>query len=69
MVGVQSSDVVRLHAVMMFERYNLRPAQALQLAGALQWCEYRTEGRVFLTADLRLREVALRSGFEVGLVS
>jgi hypothetical protein len=40
-------------------------ADALQLAAALEWCEGAPQGRVFLTADLKLREAALFSDFDV----
>ncbi len=66
---VQPSNIIRLHATTIVERYDLRPPAALQLAAALEWCEHESEGRVFLTADSRLREIAMYSGFEVELVS
>jgi hypothetical protein len=34
------------------------------LAAALEWCEYAPQGRVFLTADQKLRDAALLSGFD-----
>jgi len=34
------------------------------LAAALEWCEDAPQGRVFLTADRRLREAAMLSGFD-----
>ena len=48
----------------LLERYDLRAADALQLAAALGWCENAPRGRVFLTADQKLREAALLSGFD-----
>ena len=48
----------------LVERYDLRAADALQLAAALGWCEDAPQGRVFLTADRKLREAVLLSGFD-----
>jgi hypothetical protein len=46
------------------DRYNLRAADSFQLAATLEWCEYAPQGRVFLTADQKLRGAALLSGFD-----
>ena len=40
------------------------PRDSLQLAAALSWCEDVPQGRVFLTADQKLREAALLSGLD-----
>jgi len=61
---IQPSDVLRTRAAQLVERYDLRAADSLQLAAAFEWCEDVPQGRVFLTADLRLKEAALLSGFE-----
>ncbi len=61
---VQPSDSLRTNAVQLVERYDLRAADALQLAAALAWCEDVPQGRVFLTADQRLREAAALHGFD-----
>ncbi len=63
---VQPSEVVRVRATSLVERHDLRAADALQLAAALEWCENQPQGRVFLTADQRLREAALVHGFDTG---
>jgi predicted nucleic acid-binding protein len=63
---VQPSDALRARAGALVDRYNLRAADALQLAAAIEWCEDQPDGRVFLTADQRLREAALLCGFETG---
>ena len=60
---VQPSNALRSKAVLV-ERYDLRAADALQLAAALGWCEDAPQGRVFLTADRKLREAALLKGFD-----
>jgi len=47
----------------LLERYPLRAADALQLAAALEWCEGKPAGNVFLTFDRRLGEAAGLAGF------
>lgn len=61
---IQPSDALRAHAAELVERFDLRAADSLQLAAALEWCEGAPQGRVFLTADQKLREAALLSGFD-----
>ena len=61
---IQPSDVLRASSSQLVERYDLRAADAFQLGAALQWCEDAPQGRVFLTADRRLREAARSSGFD-----
>ena len=45
--------------------YDLRAADALQLAAALLWAEGSPTGRVFHTFDRRLATAAMREGFTV----
>lgn len=61
---IQPSDALRAKAAQLVDRYDLRAADSFQLAAALEWCEDATQGRVFLTTDQKLREVALLSGFD-----
>jgi predicted nucleic acid-binding protein len=61
---IQPSDAVRAKAMQLVDRYELRAADALQLAAALAWCEDLPQGRVFLTADQKLQEAAMLSGFD-----
>lgn len=61
---IQPSNILRSKAVQLVERYDLRAADSLQLAAALAWCEDAPQGRVFLTADQKLREAALLAGFD-----
>ncbi len=61
---IQPSDVVRAKAMQLVDRYDLRAADALQLAAALVWCEDLPQGRMFLTADQKLQEAAMLSGFD-----
>ena len=60
---IQPSDAVRAKSAHLVDRYDLRAADSFQLAAALEWCEDVPQGRVFLTADQRLREAARFSGF------
>ena len=60
---IEPSAKVALDARNLLERYQLRAADALQLAAALQWCEGKPKSRVFLTFDRRLREAAGLAGF------
>lgn len=62
---IQPSDALRAKAARLVDHYDLRAADSLQLAAALQWCEDMPQGRVLLTADQKLKEAALLSGFDV----
>lgn len=61
---IQPSDALRGKAIQLVDHYDLRAADSFQLAAALQWCEDAPQGRVFLTTDQKLGEVALLSGFD-----
>lgn len=61
---IQPTDDLRTKAALLVERCDLRAADSLQLAAALAWCEQVPQGRVLLTADQKLREAALLSGFD-----
>jgi uncharacterized protein len=61
---IQPSDALRAKATQLVDRYDLRAADSLQLAAALEWCEDAPQSRAFLTADHRLREAAMLSGFD-----
>ncbi len=61
---IQPSDALRARSIELVERYDLRAADSLQLAAALEWCEGAPEGHVFLTIDQKLREAALLNGFD-----
>lgn len=60
---IQPSDALRAKATQLVDRYDLRSADALQLAAALVWCQDVPQGRVFLTADQKLHEAAVLAGF------
>jgi hypothetical protein len=61
---IQPSNALRSDAVELIERYDLKAADAMQLAAALNWCEDSPRGEIFLTADRRLREAAVLCGFD-----
>jgi uncharacterized protein len=61
---VQPSEAVRAKGIQLVDRYDLRAADALQLAAALEWCEDGPRGRIFLTTDQKLKEAAMLSGFD-----
>jgi len=61
---IQPSDALRTKALLLVDRYDLRAADSLQLAAALEWCEDAPQGRGFLTADEKLRKASLLSGFD-----
>jgi hypothetical protein len=60
---VEPSVKVARQARALLELYPLRAADALQLAAALEWCEGKPKGIVFLSFDQRLREAATLAGF------
>lgn len=62
--AIQPSDTLRAKSIDLVDRYDLRTADSLQLAAALEWCEDVPQGRVFLTADQKLRNAALLCGFD-----
>lgn len=62
---IQPSESLRLHAIQLLQRHDLRAADALQLAAALEWCTRQPKGYAFLTADQRLGDAAMLQGFDV----
>jgi predicted nucleic acid-binding protein len=61
---VHPSNALRDRAMELVERYDLKAADAMQLAAAFDWCEDFPRGEIFLTADQKLREAAVLSGFD-----
>jgi predicted nucleic acid-binding protein len=61
---IQPSDALRAKATQLVDRYDLRAADAMQLAAALEWCQDVPQSRVFLTADQKLRDAAVLAGFD-----
>jgi len=62
---VQPLEEVRTTACRALRVHELRAADALQLAAALVWAEHHPAGMEFVCLDRRLRDVAMREGFEV----
>lgn len=62
---VEPSDGLRDRAARLLDVHQLRAADALQLAAALDWCEESTAGAGFVCLDQRLRAAATREGFDV----
>ena len=63
--AVVPTDSLRWHAGRLLAVHPLRAVDALQLAAALAWCENRPRAEGLLTLDLRLRDAAVREGFDV----
>jgi predicted nucleic acid-binding protein len=62
---IEPSNTLRTKSIQLLDRYDLRAADSLQLAAALEWCEDDPQGRPFLSADQRLAGAARLSGFDV----
>jgi predicted nucleic acid-binding protein len=62
-IPIQPSLKIAAQASSLLELHPLRAAVALQLAAALEWCEGKPKGKVFLSFDQRLREAAALAGF------
>ena len=61
---IRPSETVRDQALRLLRVHALRAADSLQLAAALEWVGTPPDG-VFLTFDDRLRDAAVREGFQV----
>lgn len=66
---VSPAASVRDTARRLLRVHPLRAADALQLAAAFEAAEGRPSGTTLLTFDERLRNVALREGFDVPAIS
>jgi predicted nucleic acid-binding protein len=62
---VQPSEHLRDLAESLPERYQLRAADALQLAAALIWCKEKPRHRPFASFDEQLAHTAAKAGFTV----
>jgi predicted nucleic acid-binding protein len=62
---IQPRESIRANAIRLVQQYDLRAADALQMAAALEWCEGSPGNRIFLTLDARLRDSAQLIGFDV----
>ena len=62
-VPIRPSAKIASQACLLLELHPLSAADALQLAAALEWCDGKPKGYVFLSFDQRLREAAGLAGF------
>jgi hypothetical protein len=67
-ISAGASQSIAVDACLLLELYPLFAADALQLATALEACEHKPQGFVFVTADRRLAEAAGRCGFSVEFI-
>ncbi len=64
-VEVAPSESVRTIAERVLAAHAVRAADSLQLAAALIWCGGNAPGAQLVAFDARLREAALREGFDL----
>ena len=62
---VEPTQAVRRSTVDLLRQHPLRVADALQLAAARVWAGERPDGQGFVCLDGRLRDVAIKEGFQV----
>jgi predicted nucleic acid-binding protein len=62
---VAPTPPLRERASRLLAGHPLRPADALQLAAALVWCDESPQGDAFVCLDERLADAARREGFSV----
>ena len=65
---IQPSEPLRDLACVQLERFDIRAADAFQLAAALIWCKQNPRGRLFVCNDRRLGEAARQASFSVDSV-
>jgi predicted nucleic acid-binding protein len=66
---IVATDHVRHSAIGVLATFDLRSADAIQLASALVWCKDKPRNRTFVCFDRRLAEAARSVGFTaVGIV-
>jgi len=62
---IEPIEAVRVTAARLLRTHVLRAGDALQLAAALAWSDFKPQGMGFVSLDKRLREAALKEGFSV----
>ena len=62
---VLMTEELRGFCIELLSRYDLRAADAIQLAAALIWCDGHPRGRSFITFDERLSVAANEAGFDL----
>lgn len=65
---IRPTNSIRTRAIDLAMKFDLRAADSLQLAAALEWCHDQPRGEVFLSADHKLRHAALAVGFDAKTV-
>jgi len=61
---VYPREELRERAERLVDRFPLKAADAQQLAAAMTWCLGRPRGRVFISGDSQLLDVARQLGFQ-----
>jgi predicted nucleic acid-binding protein len=61
---IQPREGLRTQAESLLDRYQLRAADALQLAAACTWTMNHPNGRAFISADEQLLKAARMMGFQ-----
>ena len=64
-IEVLPTTKLRELAIELLRQYDLRAADAIQIASALLWCNEKSNGKPFITFDDRLADAALKAGFAV----
>lgn len=64
-IEIQPNADLRDEALRLLDLHPLRAADALQLAAALECAGARPRGFPFVCTDQRLRDAAIRQGFDV----
>ncbi len=64
-IEVEPSEAIRTLAASAIDRYELRAADAMQLAASLLLCRERPSGRTFVCFDKKLSIAADLAGFTV----
>jgi predicted nucleic acid-binding protein len=67
-ISADSPESITVEACSLLELYPLRAADALQLAVAMEVCDHRPQGYLFVTADQRLADAARNTGFSVEFI-
>ena len=61
---IQPTREVRRRALRLLRLHHISAADSFQLSAALAWCGEKTDGAGFVCLDSRLRDAAMREGFE-----
>jgi predicted nucleic acid-binding protein len=64
-IEILATNRIRHSAISLLENYDLRSADAIQLASALVWCNGKPRNRSFVCFDRKLNEAASAVGFSV----